>query len=309
MTTRVDAEEIETTKGEKLLAAVLTIFLLIGLLWVYFHVDVDRDYGYAPPERAISADDRSALERHGRALETLRAAKARESSARRRLSDRREAYRTALDAGRDDPGLQRRYETAQAAFAAAEARRRAAKRAQLASAPAARAAERSLDAAAQREQARLDDQHGHDELVSLARRLVLVLVLLAASYLLLARLRRRRSRYLPAAMAAVAAVALLALVMGVDYLTDYIEVTDLGVPVLSGVGVLMTLAAFVVLQRYLARRLPERRVRKRECPFCGYPVGDNRHCEGCGRDVIADCATCSSPRRVGTSHCGACGAA
>jgi hypothetical protein len=44
MTTRVDAEQIETTKGEKLLAAVLAMFLLIGLLWVYFHVDVDRGY-------------------------------------------------------------------------------------------------------------------------------------------------------------------------------------------------------------------------------------------------------------------------
>ncbi len=308
MTTRVDAEEIETTKSEKLLATVLTIFLLIGLLWVYFHVDVDRDYGYATPEQSISAADRAALERHERALAVLRTAQGRESSARRRLVDRREAYRTALDAGRNDPALQRRYEAAQAASTAAEARRRAGKRAQLAAAPAARAAERRIEAAAEREQTRLDDQRSSDELVSVARRLVLVLILLAASYVLLARLRRRRSRYLPAAMAAVASVTLLALVMAIDYLTDYIEVTDLGVPVLSGVGVLMTLGAFVVLQRYLAKRIPERRVRKRECPFCGYPAGEHRHCEGCGRDVIAECATCSSPRRVGTSHCGACGA-
>jgi hypothetical protein len=309
VTTRVDAEEIETTKGEKLLASVLTVFLLIGLLWVYFHVDVDRDYPYAFPENNIPAADRAALDRNDGALGNLRLARTRESSARRRLIDRREAYRTALDAGRNDPLLERRYETAQTALVAAEQRRRAAKRAQLAAAPAARQAERRLAAAAKREQARIDARRSHDERVSLMRRIVLVLVLLAASYVLLGRLRRRRSRYLPAAMAAVAAVALLALVMGVDYLTDYIEVTDLGVPVLSGVGVLMTLAAFVVLQRYLAKRIPERRVRKRECPFCGYPAGANRHCEGCGRDVIADCAVCSSPRRVGTSHCGACGAA
>jgi hypothetical protein len=310
MSTRVDAEEIETTRSEKLLAAVLTVFLLIGLLWVYFHVDVDRDPGYAtPPQSGASAVDSSALKRHERALDALRAAKAREASARRLLVDRREAYRTALDAGRRDAALERRYEAAQAAAAAAEARRRAARREQLASAPAARAAERHVQAASEREQARLDARRRHDERVSLARRLVLVLVLLAASYVLLGRLRRRRSRYLPAALAAVAAVALMALVMAVDYLTDYIEVTDLGVPVLSGAGVLMTLGAFAVLQRYLARRIPGRRVRRRECPFCGYPVADNRHCEGCGRDVIADCATCARPRRVGTSHCGACGAA
>ena len=165
-----------------------------------------------------------------------------------------------------------------------------------------------MRAAERREQARSERRERHDARVSLARRLVLVLVLLGMGYALLGRLRRRGSRYLPAAMAAVAAVALLCLVMGVDYLTDYIEVTDLGVPILSAAGILMTLAAFAALQRYLARRLPGRRVRKRECPFCGYPVGDNRHCEGCGRDVVAACASCSSPRRVGTSHCGACGA-
>jgi hypothetical protein len=110
-------------------------------------------------------------------------------------------------------------------------------------------------------------------------------------------------------MAAVGAVALLALVMGIDYLEDYIDIADLGVLVLSAAGALMTLVAFAALQRYLARRVPERHVRRRSCPFCGFPVTDNHRCEGCGRDVVAPCATCASPRRVGTHHCGACGSA
>ena len=155
----------------------------------------------------------------------------------------------------------------------------------------------------------MEAQQRHDSRVSVVRRVALLLVCLGASYALLGLLRRRRSRWLAAAMAAVAAVALLALVMAVDYLTDYVEVTDLGVLVLAIAGVLMTLAAFAALQRYLARRLPERRVRHRECPFCGYPVRDTSHCEGCGRDVIGECSTCHEPRRVGTRHCRSCGAA
>jgi len=143
----------------------------------------------------------------------------------------------------------------------------------------------------------------------LARRLAFLLIWLGASYALLAWLRRRRSRWLTAGMAAVAAVALLALVMAVDYMTDYIEIADLGLLVLSAAGALMTIGAFAVLQRYLARRLPERRVRKRECPFCGYPAGAGPHCEGCGRDVVGECATCHAPRRVGTRRCAACGEA
>lgn len=309
MTTRVDVEEIETTKGEKLLAGVLAIFTLIGLLWGYFHIDVERQYEFRSPEASLSASDSAALTRHDRALSDLRAARRLQAARRQQLVDRREAYRTALDEGRRDQLLERRYQAAQASYRDAQARHRATKQARAATAPSARAAQQQLAAADRREQARIDRQQRHDDRLSFARRLALVLLALGASYALLARLRRRRSRYLPAGMAAVAAVALLAVVMAVDYLSDYIEITDLGVLVLSVAGALMTLAAFAALQRYLARRIPERRVRKRECPFCGYPVRENHHCEGCGRDVVAECATCHTPRRVGTRHCGVCGAA
>jgi hypothetical protein len=95
--------------------------------------------------------------------------------------------------------------------------------------------------------------------------------------------------------------------MAGDYITDYVDPVALGPLVLALAGIVLTLLAFVALQRYLGRRVPIRRVRKRECPFCGFPVGENEHCEGCGRLVIAECATCAQPRRVGTLHCGACG--
>jgi hypothetical protein len=95
--------------------------------------------------------------------------------------------------------------------------------------------------------------------------------------------------------------------MAGDYITDYVDPLDFGPLVLALAGASLTLAAFAALQRYLARRVPFRRVRKRECPFCGFPVGPNEHCEGCGRAVVAECASCAAPRRVGTLHCGACG--
>src|SRR5213593_1986568 len=109
MTTRVDIEEIETTKGEKLLATVLAAFLLIGLLWVYFHIDVERDHPFRPPESTLSSADRIALARSARADARLFAAQRREALRRRALIDRREAYRTALDEGRPAPDLRRRY--------------------------------------------------------------------------------------------------------------------------------------------------------------------------------------------------------
>ena len=309
MTTRVDVEDIEATKGEKLLAVVLTAFLLAGALWVYFHIDVERDHQLRPPEAALSAGDRAAVDRRAEAARGVRRATRAESAQRRTLIDRREAYRTALEEDGADPALGRSYREALSAYERAQERRRDARAALAAAEPAARAVESRLQAAATREQERVADKERSDRRASFARRLAFVLLSLGAAYVLLGRLRRRRSRWLPTGMAAVAAVALLSGVMAVDYLTDYVEVTETGVLVLAASGALITLAAFAALQRYLARRLPERRVRRRECPFCGFPAREGSHCEGCGREVVAECAACHAPRRVGARHCSACGSA
>ena len=223
------------------------------------------------------------------------------------LIDTREAYRTALDEGRQDAGLERRYEAAQARYAAARAlsRRRAAE------ARRARAAARPVEAKLARleraEEERVDDALRRDKLVTAGLRLVLVLVLLGASLWIVARQRRRRSRWAVAGYAGVGAAGVLALVMGVDYLTDWFDPVDLGPLVLSLLGAAVTLVALGALQRHLARRLPGRRVKRGECPFCGFPSGRGDHCEGCGRVVVAACARCDAARRVGTAHCAACG--
>jgi hypothetical protein len=49
MSTRVDVEEIRTTKGEQLLAVVLAAFLLIGGIWVYIKID-DAVRTSSPPD-------------------------------------------------------------------------------------------------------------------------------------------------------------------------------------------------------------------------------------------------------------------
>lgn len=206
MSTRVNAEEIQSTRTERFLAVVLAVFLLIGAVWFYvkLHEWVAPDVHTAASEAAV----------------------------------------------------------ARAAWIAA------------------------------------------------GLRLGLIVLWLAGSYWLIQVLRRRGSRAQPLGLAAAAVGVLLSLGYATDYITDYIDFLDLGPIVLSVLGVAATLAAFVGLQRYLARRIPGRRVRKGECPFCGYPIrGDGPHCEGCGREVVAECGVCGQPRRVGSTHCAACGAA
>ncbi len=301
MSTRVDVEEIQTTTSEKLLALVLTVFLLIGGIWTYQRIDdVVRD-AVGVESVQPSPAEQAALQRLYQARTRLNAATQARAAARDNLELRREAYRTALDAGRKAPQLERAYEAAQARF-------RRAQRAVVTAEQAVVAAQPAADRANDRVAAEREDKQDRRDLITFLFRLLLVAASLGVGYWLLARLRRRGSRYFMVAVAVVAYAAILALVFAVDYITDYVDPLDLGPLILALFGIAATLLAFVALQRYLARRLPQRRVRKRECPFCGYPVRDTTHCEGCGRETVASCSACGADRRVGVLHCGACGA-
>jgi hypothetical protein len=300
--TRVDVEEIEVTKTEKLLAVVLAVFFLIGGIWAYTKLDNIGDERYRPPQAYYTPEEQAAVGRHVRAQQrAFRAAEA-EQRARQDLELAREAYRTALDAGRSAPGLERAYREAEREFAAAQRAARDAGQEAAAAQPAA-------DAARRRASEEAFEATRQSEVVTFLYRLVLLVALLGFSYWLLVRLRRSGSRYLPVSFAFLGAATLLALIMAGDYVTDHIDVRELGPLVLSLTGILLTLAAFWWLQRYLARRVPQRRVRRGECPFCGYPARGGEHCEGCGRAIVGECSTCHEPRRVGTFHCAACGAA
>jgi uncharacterized protein YdaU (DUF1376 family) len=300
MSVRVEVEEMETTKSEKLLAVVLALFLLIGGIWAYQRID--DEVREAVGTAAATADEQAAIARHERARTQLIRATRTRDDALRQLELSREAYRTALDADRRDAALERDYRSAQAAHEQAVAAVRRADGEARAAAPAADAARRRIgDASGERQERRA--------LIAFALRLAFVLGAIALAYWLVGRLRRAGSRWFPLALAAVGFAAVLAFVMAVDYVTDYVDPLDLGPLVLSLFGIAATLIAFAVLQRYLVRRLPRRRVRRRECPFCGYPAREGSHCEGCGREVAAACATCGESRRVGAAHCVACGAA
>jgi hypothetical protein len=297
-TTLVDVEEIETTKSEKLLAVVLAVFLLIGALWTYDKLGelAHRSVGSDAVEQRIAVDRLNTAE--------VRAAAAAGSEGRAldALTLAREAYRTALDAREPAAALRLEYEAAERAYARAQEETRAARAAAAAARPAALAAQKELAEEAERAADR-------EALLTFAFRFAFTGALLGLGFWLLSRLRRAGSRWFPLAVAFVGFATVLAFGFAGDYLTDYVDPLDLGPLVLSLLGIVLTLVGFAALQRYLARRIPARRVRKGECAFCGYPVGSGDHCEGCGRAVVASCGRCAQPRRVGTLHCRACGQA
>lgn len=222
MSTRVDVEEIEITRGEKLLAVVLAAFLLVGALWAYFELNLADDQNlYRDPVAQLSASQRAILDRAEVAADRARTARARVSDRRQALVDAREAYRTALDEGQRDPELERRYRRAQTRHedARREARQRSveAREAEAAATPVLEELARLEDEAVRE----AEDESRSDDLVTAGLRLLLVLGLLGAALSLMARQRRRRSRWAMTGYAAVGASAVLGLVMGVDYVTDW----------------------------------------------------------------------------------------
>lgn len=144
---------------------------------------------------------------------------------------------------------------------------------------------------------------GH-EAIQIGVRLGFIILLCLIGFWVLYRLRRSGSRFLPLGFALAATGVIMALVFAFHYTFEY---ADFGPLILSLIGAAATVAVFVAVQRLLAKRIPAMRVRKGDCPYCGYPVR-GKHCEGCGRETIAPCATCEADRRVGSLHCVACGA-
>jgi hypothetical protein len=297
MSARPDVEELQTTKSEKLLAVVLTAFLLLGGIWTYTRID-DAVRAHVPLPSA-SADP--ATRRSDAAQQRVFRAQQRVGASRQNLELSREAYRTALDADKPAADLERRYQQAQHRYEQATTALAAARREAVAAAPAAEKARVAADS-------RIDAARHRQERDAFLARLALVLLSIGGAYWLLAHMRRRQTRWFPLAGSAVAFATIFAFVLACDYLTDYFDPFRWGVALVAVVGISATLVAYLALERYLRRRAPRRRVRRHQCPFCAYPLGGNEHCEGCGRTVVAACTACEAPRRVGTAYCGACGA-
>jgi hypothetical protein len=295
VTHAVDIDEIQTTRGEKALAFVLALFLLIGLAWAYVQLDTRAPYGPPPP---LTIEERAAIEELAVAEKALRAAEQARDAALVDLDVRRERYRTALDAGRTAPLLEARYRRAEAAYIASR-EGVASARARVAS------LQPAADAAHKRQAGESEAQRRSDERLTFFLRLAFVLGLLGAAYGVLHALRG--SRYYTLALAGVVAAALMVFGFAGDYTEDYVELRNHGPVVLAIAGILLTLGAFWSLQRYLRRRIPIRRLRKGECAFCGFPTAGNTSCEGCGRAVAGSCTECGERRRVGVRFCGSCG--
>lgn len=309
-----EVDEVESSRVEKLLAAGLVVFLLIGGFWAMGRLgSIPKTPDYAAISAAagmpaVEEAYRRAQSDHSRAAEAAQQAAATAEQARAEYEFRREEYRVALERGAGDPKLAQAHETARVAYekAAAQAElaeaTRASMEARLAG-PQARWQEAS-DAAASAMQ-RAEDRY---QLTVFALRFGYALPLFAFAVWLWLSLRRRRTRYLVIATAFMGFAGIQAVGLVGQY--GWYLMRDIGPIALSVTGSAVCVAGLVALKRWAssAKLVTGGRLRRGQCPYCGFPLqGDPEFCAGCGRRVAVACSACGGSNISESQYCRRCG--
>lgn len=309
-----EVEEAETSRAEKLLAIGLVIFLLIGGFWV-----VDRLGSLPKPPDYQAISDRLGLSRlseeyqrlsgdYARGVEAAQQAQGDLNKARAEYEYRREEYRVGLERGVNDPALARAHEAARAAFETAQARY------DLTEAVRASLEERLAGPQAAYEEA---EKRVRDEFKRAQDRYQFLLFAIRFGYALplfglsvwgwLA-LRRRRSRHLILATSFMAFAGIQALGLVGQY--GWYLLRDIGPIALSVTGSAICVAGLVAVRRWAfgARRLVSVRLRRHQCPYCGFPMTPGlMYCAGCGRKLTEPCPRCGKDTVIQASFCPHCG--
>lgn len=308
-----------TSWPERLLSWALAGFILLAMSWLYVNVDDEvresRQPGLTETQARLDRIDR-ANKAYADSLGLFdEASKARVYQAERRLRRAKEArdtarerYRTKLDEGRRDRKLRDAYRRADAKvtelereLAEARSRNSAAQR----KVNAFQKAHRAEFASA--EQKVWSYERTTDRIVFILR-LLLTLGTLLASVRLLRAVSERAPRMQPLGQAVTIASSLMFITLIVDYGEISFDFATFGPMGMAILGSLITITAFLALQRYLRKRRPKRRLQAGECPECGFPATGCNFCENCGTQLRVDCPECGQWRRLGVANCRACGA-
>ncbi len=307
-------ETVEFTRVEKVLAAGLVLFLLVGGLWVLDalgRVPPRPDYAAIQAELIPDALQREAEQLRAElwaAEEGYRKAEITWQGARLEYEFRREEWRTALDAGQLSPEREAAYREALRQYEAATASLEAARRDRDLRQAALQGPDRRLEQLYAEVHERYHEALRRYQLQTFLLRLAYALPVLAASVWAWQGLRRRRSQLLLIGTALVAFAILQTLFLVGSYLVELFRRTaQLLIAVL---GSAITAGGIVTLKRYIFHpdRLRQARARRGRCVGCGYELGPAQaYCPACGEAVGCDCPACGRWRPLHLPFCPACG--
>lgn len=295
-------ERVETTRLEKILAALLVIFILIGgtraLLDVGKLVEKPRyeDFLDRYNVSGLRADLYSLSSRLSQLDRERSDAYTEYLRAREEYEFYREEYRTSLEKGNLSEELERRYEEARREYLEKKSIYENLDRIHREL----RDRMRSLESELARREDLARKSYSRAMLVYntkvFALRIILLLPLIGLSLFLHA-----RTRSLPT-LSLVASSFILLGYSAVEFAWRGLQVYGV-----SALGILGTILGIRYARRLALRDLPYKRVEKGDCPYCGYSAGNSSYCPNCGRELVRKCPRCGAIVRKFTRFCWNCG--
>jgi len=306
-----EAEKLEATRGEKILASAMVIFLLIGGINILTELgDIperpSRDVNYEKygiynldnEEKSINSE----LKVANNALEN---ANTEYLSAMENYLFRREEYRVILDKGETDEIKERTHEEARKRYEESQVKLNEAQ------------------AVYDEIQGRLDQKRGevsgarslaHGDyntayqiykLKVLSVRLAFVLPLLAVAIVLFLKAKKVKSKYTIHANAFMAFASLLLIYLIIDNVWKVLHA--IGISILGAVACAIALA-YLTKQYFSFERISMSRLKQNKCPWCTFPIRrDGSYCQNCGKKLTSKCPECGEIRLILTSFCPNCG--
>ncbi len=306
-----EAEKLEATRGEKILAFAMVIFLLIGGMNVLNELkDIpDRPQMNTYYEKygvyTLEAEERSVNTELRIASDALAKANDEYLRAKENYLYKREEYRVILDKGEKDEVKEREYEEARERYEESQVRLDAAQA--VYDEIKGRLKQKREEVSNARELAL--DEHGRDyqiyRLKVLAIRLAFVLPLLAVAIVVFLKAKKVRSKYTIHANAFMAFASLLLMYMIIENVWKVVHI--IGISIFGAVACAISLA-YLKKQFFTFERISRSRLRENKCPWCGFPVRyEVPYCQNCGKKIAEKCPECGKMRPILAHFCSNCG--
>lgn len=317
-----EIEEREVSRAEKILAAGMVVFLLIGGFWIlgriarwvarpdYYKIEVQYDQTHQISIQQLRDASNIASLQLSESWQILDACRSAQAKALQEYEFRREEYRVLLERGEVGPAQRALHEKSREAYEDANAALAAAETVHAQAQAAWERAQGQLDLAMREIGEAFRRADRAYELQLLALRLLYVLPVLGGGIFAWQRTRAARSRYLIVATAFLAFGVIQAVVLAFQYswhlFREAVQV------VVSVAGTAAAVAGIVVVKRYAGdpRRVIAYRLRRGQCYACGFPgvaQRDHQHCPACGAALLSVCEHCGGRRPVRAEFCPSCG--
>ena len=298
-------EDIEVTRGEKILAVALVMFLFIGGVQVLNELKGViqepswRDYELGMENIRTELDELHEEERYLRQEFDEDRITYQES-----LNDYevlREEYRVSIEKNQEDPILLERYESARDIYFKAKDEYENSRQLMADNSNLLEGKRQEFDSAINAVQNEFDVAMSIYNIRVLGIRLAFVFPLLLISVIVF--LKGRNSRYLLHANALLAFAAVLFIYMLITFVWEALHIIGVS---LIGTAASATALAYLKKKVFRPEVVSLNRLKKGLCPWCSTPaVGE--YCYGCGRPLKERCPNCSELKPVLVGYCPKCG--